>query len=293
MSVSTQHRRGLVLAVVAMLVLSPDGMLVRLVEAGEWQLLFWRGASNTVALTLFLALTRKGGLPGALKEAGWAGLACSALMAAGTIMFIASLMRTTVANSLLVLSMLPLFAAVLGLVFLSERVPARTWMAIAAALAGMAVIFAGSVGDGGLLGNVLAAGTAICMAGSLIIVRANPQISMLPALALSGLAVALVALAMADPFAVTWRDVGLSAIMGVVQQGLAVGLFISAARYLPPAEAGLVGLVETVLGPLWVWLAVGETPGNAAFLGGALVLAALAANFAAGLARDATRGVPR
>lgn len=286
-----QHRRGLVLAVLAMLVLSPDGMLVRLVEAGEWQLLFWRGASNTVALALFLALTRKGGLSGALRASGWGGLACSALMAVGTIMFIASLTRTTVANTLLVLSMVPLFGAVLGLVFLREGVPARTWLAIIAALAGMAVIFAGSVGGGGLLGNVLAAGTAVCMAGSLVIIRANPRVSMLPALALSGLAVALVALAMADPFDVTWRDVGLSATMGVVQQAFAIGLFVTAARYLPPAEAGLVGLVETVLGPFWVWLAVGETPGEPALWGGALVLAALAANFAVGLRTRASAPV--
>ena len=294
MPMSPQHLRGLTLAVVAMLVLSPDGMLVRLVEAGEWQLLFWRGASNTLALALFLALTRPGGLPGALRVAGWGGLACSALMAAGTIMFIASLTRTTVANTLLVLSLVPMLGAILGLVFLRERVPARTWLAIAAALAGMAFIFAGSVGGGGgLLGDGLAAGTALCMAGSLVIIRANPRISMLPALALSGFAVALVALAMADPFDATWRDIGLSAIMGVVQQALAIGLFVTAARYLPPAEAGLVGLVETVLGPLWVWLAVGETPGDAAFLGGALVLAALAANFGAGLARAAPPGAPR
>lgn len=286
-----QHRRGLVLAVLAMLVLSPDGMLVRLVEAGEWQLLFWRGASNTVALALFLALTRKGGLSGALRASGWGGLACSALMAVGTIMFIASLTRTTVANTLLVLSMVPLFGAVLGLVFLREGVPARTWLAIVAAFAGMAVIFAGSVGGGGLLGNVLAAGTAVCMAGSLVIIRANPRVSMLPALALSGLAVALVALAMADPFDVTWRDVGLSATMGVVQQAFAIGLFVTAARYLPPAEAGLVGLVETVLGPFWVWLAVGETPGEPALWGGALVLAALAANFAVGLRTRASAPV--
>ena len=271
------------LAVLAMVVLSPDGMLVRLVEAGEWQLLFWRGLSNGLALALFLGLTRPGGLPRALRASGWAGLACSALMAAGVIMFVASLTRTTVANTLLVMSMVPLFGAVLGLVFLREGVPARTWAAIVVALAGMAIIFAGSLGGSGLLGDLLAAGTALCMAGSLVIIRANPKISMLPALALSGFAVALVALAMADPFDATWRDIGLSVTMGVVQQAFAIGLYVTAARYLPPAESGLVGLVETILGPFWVWLAIGEAPGEPALWGGALVLAALAANFSAGL----------
>ena len=113
------------LAVLAMVVLSPDGMLVRLVEAGEWQLLFWRGLSNGLALALFLGLTRPGGLPRALRASGWAGLACSALMAAGVIMFVASLTRTTVANTLLVMSMVPLFGAVLGLHLLVAHVAAR------------------------------------------------------------------------------------------------------------------------------------------------------------------------
>lgn len=287
---TSPRMRATALAVLAMLVLSPDGLLVRLVDAGEWQIVFWRGAFSFLALTLFLTLTRKGGFVGGLRDSGLPGLACSALMAAGSVMFIASLTRTHVANTLLVLSIVPLFAALLGLVFLREAVPRRTWFAIAAAVAGMAIIFGGSLGGSALLGDVLAAGTALCMAGSLVIVRANPRVSMLPALAASGLVAAMIGAALGNPFAVSWSDVGLAATMGIVQQALAIGLFLAAARHLPPAESGLLALIETVLGPLWVWLVVGEIPGSPVLLGGAVVLAALAANFAVGLWRRPLAG---
>lgn len=277
------HLRAFLLATFAIFVLSPDGLLVRLFEAGEWRLMFWRGLFNFLALAVFIGLTRPGGLPRALRATGWPGLFCAVLIAVGTVLFIASLTRTAVANTLLMLSLVPFFAAALGLVFLREAVPGRTWLAIAAALVGMAVILSGSLGGIGIVGDGLAVGTALCMAGSLVIIRANKRVSMLPALALSGLLVALAGLAMADPLAVGWRDIGLAAVMGVMQQAFAIGLYLSAARYLPPAEAGLIGLIETVFGPVWVWLVLREVPGDAALTGGAIVLAALMLHFAAGL----------
>lgn len=277
------HLRAFLLATFAIFVLSPDGLLVRLFEAGEWRLMFWRGLFNFLALAVFIGLTRPGGLPRALRATGWPGLFCAVLIAVGTVLFIASLTRTAVANTLLMLSLVPFFAAGLGLVFLREAVPGRTWLAIAGALVGMAVILSGSLGGIGIVGDGLAVGTALCMAGSLVIIRANKRVSMLPALALSGLLVALAGLAMADPLAVGWRDIGLAAVMGVMQQAFAIGLYLSAARYLPPAEAGLIGLIETVFGPVWVWLVLREVPGDAALAGGAIVLAALMLHFAAGL----------
>lgn len=277
------HLRAFLLATFAIFVLSPDGLLVRLFEAGEWRLMFWRGLFNFLALAVFIGLTRPGGLPRALRATGWPGLFCAVLIAVGTVLFIASLTRTAVANTLLMLSLVPFFAAALGLVFLREAVPGRTWLAITAALVGMAVILSGSLGGIGIVGDGLAVGTALCMAGSLVIIRANKRVSMLPALALSGLLVALAGLAMADPLAVGWRDIGLAAVMGVMQQAFAIGLYLSAARYLPPAEAGLIGLIETVFGPVWVWLVLREVPGDAALTGGAIVLAALMLHFAAGL----------
>ncbi len=277
------HLRAFLLATFAIFALSPDGLLVRLFEGGEWPLLFWRGGFSFVAILIYLWVTEPGGPVRALRATGWPGLFCAALMAVGIVMFIASLTRTAVANTLLMLSMVPFFAAGLGLVFLREAVPGRTWLAIAAALVGMAVILSGSLGGIGIVGDGLAVGTALCMAGSLVIIRANKRVSMLPALALSGLFVALAGLAMADPLAVGWRDIGLAAVMGVMQQAFAIGLYLSAARYLPPAEAGLIGLIETVVGPVWVWLALREVPGEAALAGGAIVLVALTLHFAAGL----------
>jgi len=266
-----------------MVCLSPDGLLVRLVESGDWQIVFWRGGFNFLALALFFQVTRPGGLAGEVRRAGWPGMVCAAIFAVSTIAFIASLSRTTVANTLLVLSLIPLAAALLGLAFLRERVPPRTWLAIAVALSGFAVIVSGSLGSRGLIGDALALVTALSIAGILVIIRANPFVSMFPALAMAGLVCATVAALVADPFAVSLSDVALMAVMGCVQQAFAIGIYLRGASYLPPAEAGLIGLIETVLGPFWVWLVIAERPSPEALIGGSVVIAALALHSVMGL----------
>lgn len=268
-----------------MIVISPDGLLFRLVTAEDPKILFWRGLIGAVTLALYLQFSRPGGLVAAFGRCGWPVVISALLMTAGTTFFVFSITRTTVANTLVILATMPLFGALLGRAFLGQRVPLATWLAIGVALSGILVIFAEALGAGDLVGNLYALGAAICLASNLVLIRARPSVSMLPALALSGVITAAIMLPFIAPFAISRHDLGIMAIMGVVQQSLAFGMFLTAGRYLPPAETSLFALLETVLGPLWAWLGVGEVPTGSVLLGGLLVVATLAVHSALGLRR--------
>jgi drug/metabolite transporter (DMT)-like permease len=135
-----------------------------------------------------------------------------------------------------------------------------------------------SWGRGALLGDLLAIVMATSFATATVIVRRHPEIQMAPAAALATALTALVALPLADPLATPPRDLLLLAFFGIGQFGAGFLLFMVGARLIPAAESLLIGMLETVLGPLWVWLALGERPDGASLAGGALIVGALAAN---------------
>ncbi len=278
MSESGDHLRGMALAAGGMLLISPDGLLFRLMSASDLQILGWRGLISGCVLALYIQATRPGGLVQAVRNSGFAGAASTVLMTIGTILFVMSITRTAVAHTLVILSTVPMFGAILGWIFLRERVGPRTWLAIGACMTGIVLVFWGSFGGGGLLGDVFALGAAIFMACNLVIIRAKRSVSLLSALALSGLLIGALLLPVADPFALSLHDFGIIAVMGFLFQSLAFGMFLAAARHLPPAEVGLFALIETVLGPLWAWVGVNEVPSGTALLGGLLVVATLAAH---------------
>ena len=281
----SDHMRGLVMVTVGVLVLSPDALIVRLVETDHWTLLWWRGLLTAVGLAAYV-IFREGRKTGAkVRAMGRLGLLAIPLFAGSTILFVTSLTLTTAANTLVIVSAAPLFAAVFSRLFLGEAVPPRTWFAVVAGAGGIAVIFAGSLSAGSLWGDLCAFGTAGFLAGHLVIARHARPVSMVPAVALSGLLVAAAMTPLAAPFAVTSRDFVLLLLLGLVIMPISFGLITAGPRYLPAAEVGLLMLLETVLGPLWVWLVVSEVPASGTFLGGAVVLTTLITHAMLGLRR--------
>ena len=171
-------------------------------------------------------------------------------------------MRNTAANTFVLMSTGPFFVAVFGWIFLRERVPPRTWIAIAVALAGITLMFADGLGAGRSLGNALALGVATAFALNVVVLRRmHASVDMVPAVMIAGLISIVVAL----PFA--------------LRAGAEFFLPLTGAtRYLAAGEIGLLSLIETILAPIWVWLGVGERPSALAFAGAAIVLGALLAN---------------
>ena len=212
-------------------------------------------------------------------------------MALASTCFIFSLSLTSVANTLILMSTGPYVAGLFGWLLLGERVAGRTWLAMGIALAGAVVMVSSSAGGGALAGDLLAIVMAASFAVATVLVRRHPEVQMVAAAVLSTAIAALVALPLAEPFATTPRDLALLAFFGVGQFGAGFLLFMAGARLIPAAQTSLIGMLETVLGPLWVWLVLSERPGTASLAGGALILTALLANTVVDLVRPARAGV--
>jgi drug/metabolite transporter (DMT)-like permease len=199
-------------------------------------------------------------------------------MAVASTCFIFSLAYTSVANTLILMSTGPYVAGLLGWVLLGERVAVRTWLTMAATLVGAVIMVSDSYRRGAIVGDLLAMAMAGSFAIATVLVRRHPEIQMAPAAALATTITGLVALPLADPLATAPRDLALLAFFGVGQFGAGFLLFMAGARLIPVAESSLIGMLEIVLGPLWVWLVLNEQPPPASLAGGALILAALLVN---------------
>ena len=271
-------RRGALLVACAAVCFSSGGLIVRLVSTGPWATSFWRSLFASLSLGLVLRTARRKSVFAQWRDGGRPVLAVAACMALASTSFILSLARTSVADTLLLMSIGPYVAGLLGWMLLGERVPLRAWLSMGIALAGAAVMVSDSYTRGAVAGNLLAFVTASSFALAIVMIRRHPEIEMAPAAALGMGLTALVALPLADPLGTPWRDLALLAFFGAGQFAGGFLLFTAGARLIPAAESALIGLLETVLGPLWVWLVLDERPGATTLIGGALILGALLTN---------------
>ncbi|MDX1565593.1 MAG: DMT family transporter, partial [Phycisphaeraceae bacterium] len=241
-----EHSRGLVLTFIAVLTLSPDALLVRLISVDTPTLLFWRGLLSGSMLYLLLLLYYRRRLFSMFRATGRIGILAAFVIASGNMFFVSSLRLTTAANTLVILASTPLIAALGTRIFLGEAVPRRTWIAILTAFAGIIILFSGSLGHHSTLGDLLAIGGACCWAGNIVIVRAARPRNMVPANALGNLTVAPLALLIgAAPLSVPPDDYGLLLILGLLVLPVSYGLITLAPRILSAAEVSLILLLET------------------------------------------------
>ncbi len=269
------HIKGLLITTFGVLVLTPDSLLVRLIGLDSWSMIFWRGLLLMLVLTSVLAIYYRGQTLARFLAIGWSGLAVATLFSISSVLFILALHNTSVANTLVIVAAAPLIAAILSWVFLAEPVPWRTWMAILATLAGILVLASDSPRGGTMAGDLAALGTAACMAAALSMIRRARALNMMPAMALSGGLSALLMIPFAAPLSVAPGEVWMLLVLGAVVLPVSFGLTSLGPRYLPAPEVALILLLETVLGPFWVWLVLEETPSARALTGGAVVVTAL------------------
>jgi drug/metabolite transporter (DMT)-like permease len=282
----TNRLRGLLLMTMAGLCWSTSGILVRSVTiTNAWEIVFWRALFMALFIGVFLIARYGNRTVAYIAAVGFPGVLAGTFLASSFFLFILSVMRTTVANSLFLMSTSPFVAALFGWFFLNEHVPRRTAIAMTVSLGGIALVFADALGSSGALsGNLLACCVPVMFAANVILIRKRgASIDMVPTVLLAGLIAVLVALPVGWPLTASWHDVGILAVMGVVQLGLGCLLMTLAAPHISAVEIGLLSLLETILGPVWVWLGIGERPSDSALLGGIVVLSSLVVNQLAGL----------
>jgi len=275
--------RGIVLVTASAVVWSFGGAIQRFLGIDDpWAIVFWRSGFASLFLLGFMlwrdgpADTRK-----AFAAMGWPGLAVALCFTIASTFFVVALSFTTVANVMLMNSGVPLIAALLAWLVFRDRVDGPTWIAIAVVFVGVAIMVSGSFsGSISPVGDLLALGIAFSFATATVITRHFAHVRMTPAVALGTAIGAAIAFTLAGPLTVGPVDLGLLVAFGALNLGGGLALFATGARLIPAALAALLGTLETVLGPVWVWLIHNETPSARTAVGGSLVFLALLAHIA-------------
>lgn len=272
--------KGIVLMSMAGALFSIGGILVRQMTLDSGAIVFWRSAFMIVVLVAVLGSQHGRAWPARVAAMGWAGIACGLFLGTTFFCFIFALAYTTVANTLVMMSTCPFLAALFARLFLGEPVALRTVAAMIVAASGIATMVWSSLDGGrGLIGEAIAFGVPLAMAINLTFLRrAAGRVDMVPSVLLAGIFTLVGSIPMAWPFAISGSDLFYVGLMGVFQLAVPLILLTIATRHLNAAEIALLGLLEMILGPVWVWLALGERPSDLGLAGAALVLAALAAN---------------
>ena len=253
---------------------STAGVLQRQVTVDTSTQVFGRAAFAGAALLAYVAVVDRGRVLQAFRSVGVAGGAVALCVATASGSFIAALNHTSVARVLFILAIAPVLAALLAWLTLGEPITRRTVLAMALALAGVALML-GAPGEGSLAGDGLAFVVALAFALMIVITRWRHDVSMAPATCLSQAILVVAFLPFASPGEIGGGDVGWLAALGIGQIGLGFALLTVGARLIPAAQVGLITLLEVVLGPLWVWLALDERPSARTLIGGAIVIVAI------------------
>jgi drug/metabolite transporter (DMT)-like permease len=270
------YRRGILQLVASGFFLSTSGIALRIIEqAGGWQILFYRSLALSVTILLILVFQKGSRVFDEFRGLEWNDCLLAVFLGTGFVAYVFALLYNTVANALFIFSCAPFVAGFLGWILLGERVATRTWFAIGGAMAGLTVMVGSELAVSRYLGTLIALWIPIAYAASIIVIRSSKRENMLAALCLAGLVSGGLSAIFVTDYALTLQDLIISLYLGVFQAGVGFTLVVLGTRYIPAAQVGLLAMVEPVLAPIWVWMGVGEVPGLATIVGGAIIFSAI------------------
>ena len=271
-----EYVRGVLICVAGVLCLSPESLLVRLIQTDIATLLFLRCLFSASAFFLFLLVVYRRNIWQCIIDIGRPGVIIALVQAVQAATFIIAQHATAVANVLVIIASAPMFAALISRIFLREQVTRSTWAAVFSVFLGILLLFLGNMGQGNLSGDLWALLTAWLIALNFVLIRQAKHVDMIPATALNNLILAAATLFFgASPTAVTTSDFGLLLIVGLLVVPIAMGCLTIGPRYLSAADVSLIMLLETPLGPFWVWLVLNEVPELATIGAGIIILCTL------------------
>lgn len=264
-------------------------------EASVWAILFWRSVGMVPVLLAYVTWTSRGRPLAAVRSVGVAGMIGGLSLVAAFAGAIFAIQTTTIANAVFLFAASPFVAAILGWVLLREQVRPTTWAAIALAIIGMFIMVREGLAIGAMEGNIAALLSAAGFGAFSVALRWGRLADMTPAILLGGIfsivTAAIVLRLQGSPIDVSPHDIAISMAIGAVILATGMALYTLGSRVIPAAELTLISLVEVMLAPLWVWLFLNETASVGTFIGGAILLAAVAFNAIAGARTRPSEGV--
>ena len=272
----TNKQKGLGLSLIGVLLITPDSLFLRLIDLGAWELVFYRGLVPFICLLIVLSFYYRSQFIKAFLVLGIPGLIYAILIALGSTTFVISIENTYVANTLIMIALLPFATAILSSIFLKEHPSKRMWLTIIACFAVVLFIFYDSYQGNRLYGDFFGLLTAIMVGGSAVVVRYGKNFNFLPALLLSKFFIMLIAIIFMQNFPETLfvdqKNLYLIIAMGVFAVFIPLAMITLAPRYIPAYEVEIFFVLETILGPVLVWLVIHEQPTNKTIIGGVFII---------------------
>ena len=272
----TGQQRGSALAFIAVMLITPDSLLIRLSNIETWGMLFYRGAIPFVVVLIGLLIFYNKNFLNALFNVGYTGIFYTISFAICNITFLVSIQNTNVANTLVMVAMAPMISAILGGIFLKEIPDKKTWVAILITFFSALYIFYDSIQLGNLFGDFMGIVTATGLAVNAVLVRSAKDRDLLPSAVLGKLCVAVFAFFFVDSFDLAGNDMIYVPLMCVLCVAIPFVLVTIAPRFIPAEEVNLFFLLETIIGPIWVWMIIKEQPSIETIQGGAVIIVTIA-----------------
>ena len=272
----SDQKKGSLLAFIAVFLITPDSLFIRLSNIETWGMLFYRGAIPFLVVLIGLLIFYKKSFLKVLFSTGLHGAFYALTFSVTNITFIISIQNTNVANTLVMIAMAPMLSAVLGGIFLKEVPDKKTWVAILVTFGSAVYIFYDSIQLGNFFGDLFGLITALGLAIGAVIVRSAKNKDLVPSALIGKFMVAIFALFFVESFALVESDVIIVPLMCVMCVALPFVLVTIAPRYISAAEVNLFFLLETIIGPVWVWLVIKEQPTLETIQGGLIIILTIA-----------------
>jgi drug/metabolite transporter (DMT)-like permease len=272
----TDQQKGSLMAFVAVMFITPDSLFIRLSNVDTWGLVFYRGIIPFFTVFLGMLLIYKLSFFNILFKSGYKGIIYIGTFSLTNITFVVSIQNTNVANTLVMIATAPMISAILGAIFLKEPPDKKTWISIIITFLAIVYIFFDSIKLGNFYGDILGFITAIGLAVGAVTIRSAKTKNLVPAAVVGKLFVATFALFFIESFVLIDRDLLIIPLMCILCVAIPFVLVTIAPRFIPAAEVNLFFLLETIIGPIWVWLIIKEQPSIETLQGGLVIITTLA-----------------
>ena len=272
----TDQKKGSLMAFVAVMFITPDSLFIRLSNVETWSLVFYRGIIPFVLVFIGMLLIYRLKFFNLLRSNGYYGFAYVLTFSVTNIAFVVSIQNTNVANTLIMIATAPMLSAILGSFFLKENPDKKTWVAIFITFFAALYIFYDSIKLGNFFGDILGFVAAMGLAVGAVIIRSAKKLNLVPSAVVGKLIIALFAMLFVKDYSLNNNDIYIVPLMCVMCVAIPFVLVTIAPRFITAAEVNLFFLLETIIGPIWVWFIIKEQPTPETILGGAIIVLTIA-----------------